>query len=129
MNASLDRLAHSLVVDDEVEEEAVELAVPLEERGRRVGLSFHNRHHCGVHELHQDAKSRHAKVRGVRPPAVAHEALQRLGEKRPDLCEVLLVDVQGDPVVKGLSERTEEGREREEDKAPGVYAEPEGMQG
>ena len=38
MNASLDRLAHSLVVDDEVEEEAVELAVPLEERGRRMGL-------------------------------------------------------------------------------------------
>ena len=38
VNASLDRLAHSLVVDDEVEEEAVELAVPLEERGRRMGL-------------------------------------------------------------------------------------------
>jgi hypothetical protein len=38
VNASLDRLAHSLVVDDEVEEEAVERAVPLEERGGRMGL-------------------------------------------------------------------------------------------
>ena len=123
VDPSLHQLAHLGVVDDEVEEEAVELAVALEEGGRRVGLSFHNRHHCGVHELHQDAKSRHAKVRGVRPPAVAHEALQRLGEKRPGLREVLLVDVQGDPVVKGLSERAEEGREREKD--AGVYAGPE----
>ena len=38
MNTPLYRFAHGLVVDNEVEEEAVELAVPLEERGRRMGL-------------------------------------------------------------------------------------------